>query len=67
MYAPEDGYRACDIELWRGDGWSAFDTGRVFDFDRPFFEQFDELYKATPCMALYHSGAVENCDYTNWF
>ena len=67
MYDPEDGYKACKIDLWRGDGWSAFDTGRDFDFDRPFFEQFDELYHDTPVMALYQSGTVENCEYTNWF
>jgi len=67
MYAPEDEYKVCKIEHWRGDSWSAFDTGRDFDFDRSFFEQFEELYRDTPCMGLYNSGTVENCDFTNWF
>ncbi|MDD5054917.1 MAG: hypothetical protein PHZ00_01470 [Candidatus Peribacteraceae bacterium] len=49
---------------WWSDAWSPFDSGRDFDFNRPFFEQFKELIAATPVPALSVS-SVENCDYIN--
>ena len=50
MYHPEDDYRPCKIDLWRGDGWDPFSYGASIDFDRSFFEQFDDLYRSTPVM-----------------
>lgn len=49
---------------WWSDAWSPFDSGRDFDFNRPFFDQFQELLADTPVPALSVS-SVENCDYIN--
>ncbi len=49
---------------WWSDAWSPFDSGRAFDFNRPFFDQFRELLADTPVPALSVS-SVENCDYIN--
>ena len=34
------------------DDWNALDYGRDFDFNRPFFEQFFELYYEVPQLGL---------------
>jgi hypothetical protein len=39
-------------EEWRSDAWDPLSYGRPFDFARPFFEQFAELHKKVPRMAL---------------
>ncbi len=46
------------------DKWSAKDYGRDFDFNKTFFEQFDELLKKVPYPAT-QSSSNENSDYTN--
>jgi hypothetical protein len=51
-------------EYWWSDKWDGIDYGRDFDFSRPFFEQFEELYNVAP--ALNQSAfSNENCDYCN--
>ncbi|MBT6068924.1 hypothetical protein HOG48_04165 [Candidatus Peregrinibacteria bacterium] len=51
-------------EVWWGDSWNGLDYGRDFDFERPFFEQFEELHKEVP--VLHYSVLLcENCDYIN--
>lgn len=67
MYHPDDSRKVCEAKLWHGDDWTAGDYARDFDFDRPFFEQFHELWQEVPMMALYMTGNCENCDYTNWY
>ena len=62
MYAPE--YAGCVVsqEYWWSDAWDPLTFGRDFDFSRPFFEQFHELFLAVPqpCVMVSHS---ENCEY----
>ena len=50
--------------MWWGDEWNAFDYGQDFDFSRPFFEQFAELFAKVPRMGIAQTGC-ENCEYTN--
>lgn len=52
------------LKCWWGDGWDATSYGRDFDFSRPFFEQYYELQKEVPRMALLSKNSV-NSDYTN--
>ncbi|MDH5596549.1 MAG: hypothetical protein OEY44_00470 [Candidatus Peregrinibacteria bacterium] len=51
-------------EVWFGDSWDPRDYGQVFDFSRPFFEQFAELQKKVPRLSLISTNN-ENCDYCN--
>ncbi len=39
-------------ECWYSDKWNPFDYGRDFDFTRPFFDQFRELYQVVPTLSL---------------
>ncbi|QQR54687.1 hypothetical protein IPG41_05880 [Candidatus Peregrinibacteria bacterium] len=47
------------------DKWNALNYGRDFNFSRPFFEQFGELKKQVPVLALNLQKDNENCDFTN--
>ena len=51
-------------EAWWSDSWNAKDFGRDFDFSRPFFEQFHELFKVVPQLTL-NNQKSENSEYTN--
>lgn len=45
-------YKVYEQEEWKSDSWDPLEYGRDFDFSRPFFEQFAELQKDVPRMAL---------------
>jgi hypothetical protein len=54
-------------EYWWSDNWDAVDYGTDFDFNRPFFEQFKELYQKVPRPNLFTTYLFdENCDYVNY-
>ncbi|MDO8649256.1 MAG: hypothetical protein Q7R81_05750 [Candidatus Peregrinibacteria bacterium] len=68
LYAEEsvDGKEPLKIfsqEEWRSDAWDPMEFGRQFDFKRSFFEQFAELQRAVPRMALISIGN-ENSGFT---
>jgi len=64
VYSPDKGYKVFCKECWWSDNWDPFDYGRNFDFNKPFFEQFDALLKEVPHPALL-SAKSENCDFTH--
>jgi len=51
-------------DFWWSDSWDAKEYGQDFDFDRPFFEQFHELFKKVPQLTL-NNQKSENSEYTN--
>lgn len=51
-------------DYWKSDVFDALSYGRDFDFSRPFFEQYEELRRAVPHLALVNSNSV-NSEYTN--
>ncbi|MFA6991802.1 MAG: hypothetical protein WC269_00770 [Candidatus Gracilibacteria bacterium] len=63
-YAPESPYKVYKNKIWWGDSWDAKDYGHKFDFNKPFFEQFEQLKLEVP-----HEGTSifnsENCDYNS--
>ena len=64
---PENDVPVYDILYWWSDKWDKFATGREFDFDRPFFEQFRELMAVAPRPNLQRAAQLdENSDYTNY-
>ena len=65
MYASGAPYTVYCQNCWWSDKWDAEQYGRDFDFSRPFFEQFNELMKAIPRIALMNKEA-ENSDYCNF-
>lgn len=53
-------------ECWVSDNWDTTQYGRDFDFSRPFFEQFYELMREVPAMALNNTGTMQNSDYVHY-
>ena len=65
MFADDTPYKVYESSIWWSDSWSEMDYGRNFDFNRPFFEQFDALMKDVPHCNLFITGNNENSDYVN--
>ncbi|MBI4836422.1 MAG: hypothetical protein HY817_04145 [Candidatus Abawacabacteria bacterium] len=53
----------CSSCFW-SDQWTPFTYGKEFDFFRPFFEQFKELFDAVPKLSLILADN-ENSEYNN--
>lgn len=47
-YSPEWWYKVYEIGEWFSDKWDALTYGRDFDFNRWFFDQFNDLLKVVP-------------------
>lgn len=64
MYPQNVPFKVYEREAWFSDRYDPLRYGRPFDFSRPFFEQYAELQKQVPRMALVNIGSV-NSDYCN--
>ncbi len=64
IYSPNKELKVYCLKCWWGDGWDPTSYAKDFDFSRPFFEQYYELQKEVPRMALLSKNSV-NSDYTN--
>jgi hypothetical protein len=64
IYSPNKDLKVYCLKCWWGDGWDPASYGRDFDFTRPYFEQYKELQKEVPRMALLSKNSI-NSDYTN--
>lgn len=63
VYHPSHSYKVFAVKEWWGDAWDALTYGRPFDFSRPFFPQFEELYREVPKMANQNENC-ENCEFS---
>lgn len=63
-YPPKTPFPVYANDVWWSDDWDPFAYGQDFDFNRPFFEQFNELRQKVP-----RDGTsivnCENCDYNS--
>ena len=50
---------------WYGDEWDPLDYGVDYDFSKPFFKQFRELFSRVPLMAKSSAAFMINSDYCN--
>ncbi len=50
MYHPDVPHTIYCPKCWWGDGWDPKDYGRNYDFSKPFFEQFKELFQQVPLL-----------------
>ncbi len=64
IYSPNKPYKVYCPACWWSDKWSALDFGVDFDFNHPFFEQFQQLQLKVPRIALLTKNSV-NSEYTN--
>ena len=64
-YAPTSKYTVYRQDFYWSDSWNPLDYGKIFDFSRSFFEQFEELALTTGKQALVVQ-ECENSDYLNF-
>ncbi|OGJ42610.1 hypothetical protein A3B60_00815 [Candidatus Peregrinibacteria bacterium RIFCSPLOWO2_01_FULL_39_12] len=58
IFAPGSSYKIYHPDAWYGDKWNAMDFGRDYDFNRPFFEQLNELMHDVPRLGI----DIVNCE-----
>ena len=59
-YSPKNRYTVYCPKCWYSDKWDANSYGRNYDFSRNFFEQFLDLDKAIPHIALFQKNNVNS-------
>ena len=64
IYSEDAPFTVFDHGFWYSDQWDPLSYGQEYDFSRPFFEQFGELLKKVPHVALFDSKSV-NSRYVN--
>lgn len=64
IYHPDTKLTVVDSKYWWSDEWDPFDFGTEYDFSKPFFQQWIEMYRRIPLPTLSNSNAT-NSDYCN--
>jgi len=64
-FAPDSGFKIYDRDVWWSDDWDIMVYGADYDFSKPFFKQWEELFKYVPHPAVFNTQTV-NCDYTQY-
>ena len=64
IYHPDNPCKVYNNDVWWSDKWDAIEYGRDYDFNIPFFEQFNELLGEVPRPKIASQIGSENCDYT---
>jgi len=69
VFAENSGIKVHCNKCWWSDKWNPLDYGIEYDEDKPFFEQFNELYKKVPQLGLMNDEGTgsENCEYCQDF
>jgi len=60
IYSPDKDLKVYDQKFFFSDEWDALEYGRDYDFNRPFFEQFKDLIRDVPWMALYNMNQINS-------
>lgn len=64
IYSPDKPFKIYKSDYWYGDNWDPLAYGQDFDVSKSFFEQFAELDRKVPRLALLNINAI-NSDYCN--
>ncbi|KKT19053.1 MAG: hypothetical protein UW02_C0016G0027 [Candidatus Nomurabacteria bacterium GW2011_GWB1_43_7] len=65
MYSPNKLLVVYCHDCWWGDTWDPLSAGAEYDFSKPFLQQYSELLKRTPLLALSNLNSV-NSEYANF-
>ncbi|MFC1810179.1 hypothetical protein ACFLZH_01645 [Patescibacteria group bacterium] len=65
IYSKDKEFKVYCPGCYFSDKWDPMEYGRDFNFDRPFFNQFKELYDEVPKPGLIVLGDNENSDYSH--
>ena len=64
IFAPEQKVLVYGRDYWWSDDWDQLASGRDYDFSKPFFQQFKELFEKAPLPNLCNSN-IKNAEYGN--
>ncbi|MDP3784989.1 MAG: hypothetical protein Q8R12_02845 [bacterium] len=64
MFAPNGPFKIYEHSYWWSDKWDPLSFGREYDFSKPFFVQFRELFEMVPLPNLANSNVI-NSEYGN--
>jgi len=64
LYPQTAPIKVWDYDYWISDQWDSLDYGKEYDWNRPFFEQFNDLIKTVPLPSLAIINSV-NSPYSN--
>ena len=64
IYRPDAPFPVYEQEYWKSDKFDAMKYGHDFDFTRSFFDQYEDLRRKVPHLAMVNSNSV-NSEYTN--
>jgi len=62
--SPDKTYPMYCTECWWSDKWDPYSYGKDYDFSRPFFEQWRELFFLVPHISIFNSNCI-NSDWVN--
>ncbi len=66
-YPPDAPFKVYCPPCWWSDKWDPFEYGRDYDFTRPFFDQWNELFREVPHLGLLvEHNVFETSPYTNY-
>lgn len=65
MFPEQSPYTVYCKECWWSDGWDGMKFGRDYDFSKPFFTQWQELFAAVPRMGKIQQGNIVGSEYAN--
>jgi hypothetical protein len=66
LYSPKKDLKVYSVKYWWSDKWDPKSYGRDFDFSRSFFDQYIELLREVPQLALMNDNGIGsvNSEYT---
>src|SRR3989339_367947 len=65
IYPSDSPYKVYCFSCFYSDGWDGETYGCDYDFSRPFFEQYKELFDKVPRLGTIKQGFNTNSEYTN--
>lgn len=64
IFAPDSPFTVYDMKTWWSDSWDSMEYGQAYDFSKPFFQQFRELFEKVPLAPLFNTNQVRS-EYCN--
>lgn len=65
IFHPSSPFKVYCYECFYSDNWNQYESGRDYDFSKPFFEQYRELVMRAPKLGLQKSNDLVNTEYGN--
>jgi len=60
IYSEEKPFKVYSQERWWSDDWDPLEYRQEYDFSRSFFEQFKELWRRVPVIAIHNKNGVNS-------